>query len=118
MKTRRPLRMLTMALASWALLGFGELRRDEVECESAIAHLQDCCPDDFAVVPGACDYGHGCGTTYLPILAEDQSLCIQELSCGEIEARDLCREVAALLPPSSSSLAPEGSTPEQERVCR
>jgi len=97
------------------LWGFTNLREDEFECESTIAHLEDCCGDDFAVVSGACDYFSGCGSTAHPILSISDSRCIQDLSCAEINQRELCHEVASLERPGTT--VDGGYQAPQEPLC-
>lgn len=86
-----------LALAGSALLlssYCAELRPDELECEHAMAHLLDCCPelvldhDDCVFDTASCS-----STNRDPILTEDDSICIQELSCIAIQDRGLCEAV-------------------------
>jgi hypothetical protein len=66
------------------------LREDEVQCEEARAHLEECCPvyeGNVAcqfVDPGACE-----AATY-PDLDTDESRLMQSLSCNDVVARGLC----------------------------
>jgi hypothetical protein len=66
----------------------------EFECEQAVARLHKCCPD-FDVTAVRCDYSSGCGVIN-PLLGTSESQCLQNLSCDEIEANDICAQVAQL----------------------
>ena len=63
-------------------------RKDEVSCEEAVAHLDDCCPD-FDETQLNCTYADQCSNVY-PDLKVAESECIREASCDEIRARNLC----------------------------
>jgi hypothetical protein len=83
------------------LMGSGDwLREDEFECESAVAHLQECCPEDLELDGEACVYASGCDSETLPILSVSDARCLEVLSCSEIEENDLCETVAELTNPT------------------
>ena len=108
-----------LSIAAMVLLGMSGLREDEIECEHAMAHLGACCPD-FAVEADVCDYDDGCGTTSLTVLSIDQSECIQDTSCEEIEELDLCARVAALVQPrinDEQDAGTSGASSTQTEVC-
>ena len=73
-----------------ALVATGGLDERTLECEQAIAHLQECCGSGFEA-PRAC--GDGCSRLTLSV---ETSQCIRDLSCDEVAALDLCARVAAL----------------------
>ena len=106
-----------LALGVVALLGMSDFREDEIECEHAMAHLADCCPD-LEVGADVCDYSSGCGDAAYPVLSVEQSECIQDRRCLEIEQSDLCAKVEALVrprdpEPDAGSAAP----PEHAEGC-
>jgi len=77
-----------------------------LECEQAISHLRNCCPDVEA--DAVC--GDGCNSITLS-LAESE--CIQETSCGA-EADAICARIAA----ANMKAADESETQTQrEPVC-
>ena len=65
---------------------------DEITCELAAAHLEECCPRALI----ECRYisNNGCGfvNERYPVSSE-QSHCILDLSCAEIQERDICRTI-------------------------
>jgi hypothetical protein len=66
------------------------LREDEVQCEEARAHLEECCPayegnlTCHFVDPGSCQE-----PTY-PDLDPDESRVMRSLSCNDVVLRGLC----------------------------
>ena len=96
--TKTILAQCALLVGVLGLLGNGDIRADELECEHAIAHLQDCCPA-FTVGERACDYSDGCGTTTWPLLDEDQAECVQDLDCAAILERSMCERVMGLVQP-------------------
>jgi hypothetical protein len=105
-----------LALAVVGLFGFEDFEIDEMECEHAIAHLEECCDDTFAVSEEACNGFSGCGTTQKPILGEQQSECVQERTCDEIARDKLCEKVPLLLNPTETE---GGGSPDvrEQQVC-
>jgi hypothetical protein len=63
-------------------------REDEISCEEAVAHLDDCCPG-FDETRLNCTYDTDCAGAK-PDLEVTESRCIREASCDEIRARNLC----------------------------
>jgi hypothetical protein len=61
---------------------------DELQCEIAVNHLIDCCPD---LPPSqlACTHG-GCDSTLRPDLPLDRSACIQQRTCDELVQLGAC----------------------------
>lgn len=92
--------------ALFALAGLGLLshvagnsfREDELECEQAIAHLVDCCPD-FPAGSVQCVYDEGCGTVTETALSVAESRCIERKSCDDVRASGLCEKVKGLPSP-------------------
>jgi hypothetical protein len=82
----------------------GAFDEKNIECEEAIAHLQDCCDDlDARYV---CE--SGCVGTTLPL---KESNCIQDRTCSELISAGVCERVTQL-----SRDAPSDGEPHQE-VC-
>lgn len=69
-------------------------RRDEVECEEAVAMLEECC-DGFDASKIACDYIEGCDESTYPSIAPYESECIRALSCSEVRDAKICDRVLA-----------------------
>ena len=81
------------------------LKEDEVECEVAIGHLEECCPS-FRPGPGnrcvdaqsgGCSGSLSSSHVIYPVLSISEAQCIRGLSCAEIGARSLCATVRALV---------------------
>ncbi len=94
MKRRLIRGLLVGAIASVALFGIkaeGEVRKDELECENAVQHLQDCCGDMFdSQVDCTFVYG-GCGSpNEPPELGIAQSECLQTLTCADLQLMGGC----------------------------
>lgn len=105
---------LALALSAFASFGFsGGLREDELECEQAVAHLADCCPDlDPAEI--SCTYVEGCDSSELTTFSVSESQCIEDLGCDDIRARDLCARVRSLPRPHVDD---DGGTSARVEVC-
>jgi hypothetical protein len=93
MRIRSTRALLIGVIASVALFGMkaeGEFRKDELECENAVAHLQDCCGATFA--PVDCTFvAGGCGAPDKPPqLSVAQSQCLQTLTCSDLERMGGC----------------------------
>jgi hypothetical protein len=92
---RRLIRGLLLgAIASVALYGLkaeGEVRKDEIECENAIQHMQDCCGADSGrdvdctYVYGGCE-----APDKPPELSIAQSQCLQTLTCADVQLMGGC----------------------------
>lgn len=78
------------------LLGLSDFSEDELHCEQAAAKLQDCCPG-FDVESLTCYAAKGCDGEVVtpPIFLSAESRCIEDRSCDELLAQDLCRRVAS-----------------------
>ena len=108
-----------------AVLGSSNYRPDEFECEHAMAHLAECCPD-FEASPDACSYLEepGCVATKPvagPVLTEEESECIQASDCAAIVEQELCARVAAREHPPlgapSADAGADAGTDAEEPVC-
>lgn len=84
-----------------AAVGLRCVRRDELQCENAVAQLERCC-GGFHPDASYCTYSEGCGTVY-PVITEDDSQCIVGMSCGEIVAAGICERAATAVPPTSAT---------------
>ncbi|GEM_PF-4999269 len=92
--------------------GLGDFRRDELECEEAVARLERCCG---ALPPErvSCDFEEwecdgseeDCGcmgeTTVFPDLHGDTAGCIRLHSCDELRAAGVC---ASALDPGGGAI--------------
>jgi hypothetical protein len=70
-------------------------REDEIECEQAVVHLRECCPD-LNIKTLDCSYEEhlDCSDTVTsreyPALALDDSRCVQKKSCDQLVASGAC----------------------------
>jgi hypothetical protein len=69
-------------------------RQDELECEEALAHLDDCC-EDFDPAAVDCNHVDGCDTDTFPTISVDESQCIRDKSCESIRRDGICQRVLA-----------------------
>jgi hypothetical protein len=67
-------------------------REDEVQCEEAVAHLEECC-DNLDATSISCEYAEGCETNTYPTLKPDESECVRAKSCSEIRSQGICERV-------------------------
>jgi hypothetical protein len=81
------------------LVAGGGLREDELECEEAVAHLQDCCPG-FADATLQCVHSDYCTHTE-PALFIDESTCILARSCDEVIQSGICQKTHDLESPGT-----------------
>lgn len=111
-----------------------QFREDVILCEDAVARLQRCCPS-FDAKAIECRYHYssvqGCGSstisTTVPAFSVDESKCIQQTSCDELFAKDVCKRAVAggiartttmTTPDPGSSAAPSTTvTPPRDAVC-
>ncbi len=97
MRWLRKLQGVGLAVGAFLTLSAETLEIDEqeLECEQAVAHVNECCPGfdphRFNCTFIACE-SH-------PNLSIDESRCIEGKSCDEIRARGLCDA-----PPVSTAL--------------
>jgi hypothetical protein len=99
----------------------GGLREDEVDCEQAVAHLDECCPGFSWGSTLRCEYVGGCGST-VPGLTVEESQCVLAMSCQELTDRDLCTQLADMPPLDDGyddwdPYAPVDTTPRPQ-VCQ
>ena len=89
------------------------LRQDELDCEEAVSHLDECCPGFQATSRIQCMYDdQGCGNVTEPAIPEDVSSCIRNESCEELAtAGGVCDRVTA----AQASITPGG--PLTSAVC-
>jgi hypothetical protein len=72
---------LPAALLTLALLGGAEgVSKTELECEEAVKHLLDCCPNDVPAKQINCYMGRDCDD-HRPDLTNDQAVCLRDASC-------------------------------------
>lgn len=74
----------------------GGLRQDELECQQAANQLAECCPG-FDPTMLSCNYSDGCTTSY-PALTVAESNCIENESCSQLRATNVCARAAEALP--------------------
>ena len=92
----------------------GDMRQDELDCEEAVAHMQDCCPGfDTRLVDCTYVAPAGCGTTIYPDIPIAQSQCIVGESCGTLIASGVCKRVIA----QTSREPPDGPRSQVFEVC-
>jgi hypothetical protein len=84
----RWIRLALGALALSTLVAGGGLRQDELDCEQAVAHLQECCPD-FGTATIACVSSRGCDVSE-PALSIQESQCVIDRACADLVASGLC----------------------------
>jgi hypothetical protein len=107
-------------------------RADVIECEDALARLQQCCPD-FDAKPVLCNYDYdkstGCGATTTssvePAFSLGESSCIRETSCDRMIEAKICeraqlaraytsRKTTPTTPSSTSTSRSSATTTEKE----
>jgi hypothetical protein len=84
----------TLSLLVAVVLGCTGIREDELACETAVAHLQQCC-SGYTGSNIDCVYSDSCSTTY-PQIDDSQSACIRGESCDGLVATGVCTRAAAL----------------------
>jgi hypothetical protein len=70
------------------------IRQDEFDCENAVSHLEQCCPD-FPAGTVDCTYSGGCMPTG-PVFNTAESDCIRGSSCSSLRAGGACDLAAKL----------------------
>jgi len=92
--------------------GQGDFRRDELECEEAVAHLERCC-GELPPERVSCEFDEwdcdsseedcGCsGSNYVfPDLHGDTADCLRQRSCDELRAAGTC---AVALDPNGGAI--------------
>jgi hypothetical protein len=91
-----------LAIAGIIALAFAcgdALRQDELDCEEAVSHLQECCPN-FDSRSIACVYddngNQGCNPPTLPDISSSQSQCIRNAKCDAVVASGICARAAQI----------------------
>lgn len=71
------------------VLSCGEIREDEMLCEEAVSHLEECCPD---IDPRRfnCIHQEGCGRDLDPVLTRAASECVSGRDCDDLRSRGVC----------------------------
>jgi hypothetical protein len=88
---------LTAAVLVAVALSCAGIREDEFDCESAVAHLSDCCPQFNAQLID-CTYQapQACGSPVYPDLGVTQSTCIRNESCETLRSSGVCTRAQSL----------------------
>ena len=95
-----------LAATTLFLFGFG-LDEGELDCERAVAHVLECCPDFPAYLVDCMQEG-GCDREReSTLVTETESDCITAASCEEVAERGLC---GALLQRREDLRTPDGPT--------
>jgi hypothetical protein len=104
------LRLVVGCAAILAVARCGSLAERDYLCELTVAHLAECCPN-FPTRLNCTSLDDGCGShTSLPVLRVDESECILDLDCPEIEDAGLCTRVLSL-PPAAVQMCPPPPPP-------
>ncbi|MDB4964499.1 MAG: hypothetical protein JWN44_188 [Myxococcales bacterium] len=78
------------AVLSLTLLGGAEgIDKGELECEEAVKHLLDCCPNDGPIKMISCYEGRFCDHAS-PDLSGATSRCMRDASCDDLYASGAC----------------------------
>lgn len=96
--------MAAMLILLLSTCGAG-FRTDELECDEAVAHLVQCCPNVTADTL-QCVHVDGCETATRPELDADQSECIRSRSCAVLRQDGVCDRVARLHGVEVSTIKP------------
>jgi hypothetical protein len=100
-----------VSLAVVVIFSCKGIREDELACEDAVSHLQECCPA-FTGSNIDCQYNAGgCDTpTVYPELNVGTSACIRNETCDVLRSSGVCGR--ALLLPSAARWAdpPSGTS--------
>ncbi len=111
-KTRwRLLRLPLAVLGVSTLMAHGCLRQDELECERAVAQLEECCQGFAANQAIHCTYSEACGVVTEPDISVPYSQVILAESCDEIRSNGLCAGVDISSAPVGFCLGGAGGTP-------
>lgn len=74
--------------------GASGLREDDLQCEEAVAHLNECCPG-FDVAKISCAFSSGCGDTQYTAFSIEESECIQNADCKTLVGNGVCTRAQA-----------------------
>jgi hypothetical protein len=86
-----------LAAAVLVPLACGDMRQDELDCEEAVSHLQECCPS-FDSSHIECLYVSGCETSTYPAISIAQSQCIRGESCATLVSSGVCTRAQGVWP--------------------
>lgn len=87
----------------------GCIERDELQCEEAVARIQQCCPGVVRRVN--CEsFETSCGPVNADI-GVAAAHCIREASCAELVARSVCAWASSTASPSSGEQLPMSPLP-------
>jgi hypothetical protein len=64
----------------------GSISKEEFDCEEAVQHLADCCPD---FDPHSVTCGGGCDKVEV---AEEQSACLKRATCQSLRDSGACKD--------------------------
>ena len=93
----------------------GDMRQDELDCEEAVSHLQDCCPG-FDSSRIECVYVTGCTNSEYPAISISQSQCIRRESCESLVWSHVCERAQNAWPVNLDNSNASASTSAAE-VC-
>lgn len=95
---------------SWACGGIDD---NELHCEEAVSHLEECC-DGFDARRFQCDEESTCATRE-PDFADRASECIRDRSCEVLRAQGTC---AALIQLSNEPYPSDNRSRIEEEACK
>lgn len=79
-----------VALAALLMLGGAEgISKTELECEEAVKHLLDCCPNDAPIAAVDCYAGRDCDD-HVPDLSSAQAVCLRDARCDDLATSNAC----------------------------
>jgi hypothetical protein len=84
----------------------GGLSQDELECQQAVNQLADCCPG-FDPDGVGCRYSETCNASY-PAFTVAESNCIENESCSQLVASNVCARAIDLANNQTSDGSPTG----------
>jgi hypothetical protein len=89
------------------------LNQEELDCEEAVAHLEECCPgfDSSQIVCVHEQQGCILGSTTHPAIERDQTTCIRHESCNALVSSGVCDRAQAAKPYTTMS-DPDPTKPE------
>jgi hypothetical protein len=107
-------RALLLAGVAMATGAFSNLHENELECEEALAHADDCCSDilteDFVC------RSEGCGDVE-PAFDLRESECIQDLDCDAMRDGGYCERIVARMYDPNATTSTSSSPPPRPAVC-
>src|SRR5438128_558379 len=82
-----------LVLVVFVVLSCGSISNEQLQCEEAVARLEDCCP---SFEPGrfTCD-PNGCNGL-LPSVNEPAAQCIRDRSCAQLQSSGACGRLIAI----------------------